>query len=169
LVDIILFGSALKAKDRPRDLDICVLLRNHDPEQAEDAIYSIVETGKRHNIPIHCEPILVDDLHKEPLYVSLLHEGYSIRNSKSLRSMMKLEAFVLVTYSLEGKNASDKVRFSYALHGRKSGDGLLNKLGGKELGKGCFLVPVEKIEILREFFKQWIVKQKELRIIAFDS
>lgn len=46
LVDIILFGSALKSKEKPRDIDMCVILRAKNAEKTEDILYKINNIGK---------------------------------------------------------------------------------------------------------------------------
>jgi len=166
LVDIILFGSAMKSKERPGDIDACAIFREKNYEKIENILYEITNIGKKMQLKLHCEPLVIDNIYKEPLYASLLHEGYSIHNRKALREMLKFESFILLTYSLKDKKPSDKVRFSYALYGRKK-DGILHKIHGKEVGKGTVMVPIDKIEIIRELFRQWNVKCTEQRVVLF--
>lgn len=106
-------------------------------------------------------------MYKESIYVSLLHEGYSISNRKLLRDLLNFNSLALITYSLKNKTSSEKVRFSYALYGRKKINGLLHKIHGTEVGKGTILVPIDKLEVIRDLFKQWNVKHKEQRVVIF--
>lgn len=69
---------------------------------------------------------------------------------------------------LSNKSASEKVRFSYALYGRKKGEGLLKSLKGPEVGKGAVLIPIIKQEEARTFFNQWDVEFKEKRIAVLS-
>ena len=167
LVDIFLFGSALKGKEKPKDIDLIALVREKNYEKTEDILYKIKKIGDELGLELHIEPIIIDELHSQKVYVSLLHEGFSIRNNKSLNELLNLKSFILITYRLADKSPSDKVRFSYALYGRKKGEGTLNSLNGKELGRGAILVPIDKHEIIRGFFKQWDVKSEEERIMVF--
>ena len=167
LVDIFLFGSALKGKEKPKDIDLIALVREKNYEKIEDILYQIKKLGDRLNIKLHIEPIVIDDIYTQKVYVSLLHEGFSIKHNKFLNELIGFKSLMLITYNLTNKSSSDKVRFSYALYGRKKGEGLLKSLKGKEVGKGAILVPVDKQEIIREFFKQWDVHIKEERVVTF--
>lgn len=165
LIDIFIFGSSLKSKDKPKDIDLIALFRDKDYGKIEDILYKIKKTGEPLNL--HIEPIIIDNLYKEPVYKSILHEGFSIRNIQFLYDMLDFKSFLLITYNLKDKKASDKVRFSYALYGRKKGEGVLKSLNGKENGKGSILVPIGKEGIIRDFFTQWKVKFKEQRVSIF--
>lgn len=167
LVDVFLFGSTLKSKEKPNDIDLIALLRDKDYEQAESILYKIKKIGETLEINLHTEPIIIDNLHSQKVYVSILHEGFSIKNMKYISEMLNFKSFMLIKYNLKDKKASDKVRFSYALYGRKKGEGVLKSIGGKEAGRGSILVPVEKHEIIKEFLKQWNVKYSEQRITVF--
>lgn len=168
LVDIFLFGSALKNKEKPNDVDLIALFRDKDYEQIESILYKIKKIGEALKIDIHMEPIIIDTLHSQKVYASILHEGFSIKNMKHLSEMLGFKSFILITYNLKDKKSSDKVRFSYALYGRKKGEGVLKSLNGEEVGRGSILVPVEKYEIIKEFLKQWDVKYSKERVTLFS-
>ena len=55
----------------------------------------------------------------------------------------------LVTYSLKGKTPLDKVKFVHQLEGRGNKEGLLQKMGGEKMGRGCFLIPTGKEEVFK--------------------
>ena len=168
LVDIFIFGSALKSKEKPNDTDLITLFRDKDYEKIEAILYKIKKIGDGLGINLHTEPIIIDNLHNQDIYVSLLHEGFSIKNNQFLSELLGFKPFLLITYNLKNRKNSDKVRFSYALYGRKKGEGLLNNLNGKALGRGSILVPINKQEIVKEFFKQWGVEYKEQKISIFE-
>lgn len=165
LVDVVLFGSAMKSKEKPNDLDVCVLLREKNYPESERLVYEVVKLGRAYSIKVHCEPLAVDDLWTEKLFFTLLSEGYSVSQDEIISSSLGYDSGVLFTYSLESKNASDKVRFSYALYGRSKEEGLLYELGGKSIGRGAFIVSTSKSETVKAFFKQWDVKFESLLII----
>ncbi len=167
LVDIFLFGSALKSKEKPGDVDVIALFRDKDFEKIEDALYSIKKIGDALNINLHIEPIIIDNLFREKVYASVIHEGFSIKEMKFIRDMLNFKAYMLFTYNLKNKNSSEKVKFSYALYGRKKGEGLLKILNGETIGKSSMLVPIEKQEIMRDFFKNWNIEYKEQRVSIF--
>lgn len=165
MIDIFLFGSALKSKEIPRDIDILLLFRSKDYKKIEEVSYEIIKLGKKINLNLHAESIIADDLHKEKIYSSVLHEGFSIRNNKFISELLGFEAYSLVTYSLRDRPVSEKVRFSYALYGRKKGTGFLASVEGKEIGKAAIIVPVSKEELAKEFFNQWKISFKMQRIM----
>jgi hypothetical protein len=169
LVDIFLFGSALKSKEKPNDVDVITLFRNKKYEEIESINYRLKKIGTELNINLHIEPIIIDNLHKEKVYINLLHEGLSIKYMKSLSELLQCRSYILIIYSLKNKTASDKVRFSYALYGRKKGKGFLRKINGKEIGKGSIFVPIAKQELIRDFFKQWNVSFTEQRVSIFQK
>ncbi len=165
LVDIVVFGSALKSKEKPNDVDICIVLRDKNYKKSEDLIYEVVQLGRKHNVNVHCEPLVIDDMWKQKLLLTLMHEGYSVMHDDFISKSLGYESNVLFSYLLEGMSASDKVRFSYALYGRNKGEGLLFELNGETVGKGSFIVQVGKSEIVRRFMKQWNISFKERLII----
>ncbi len=168
LVDIFLFGSAFKGKEKPNDIDIIALFRDNNYELIERVLYQIKKVGEKLEILLHIEPIVVDQLHNQKAYPFLLHEGFSLRNMKFLHELLGFKPFVLITYNLEDKTPSEKVRFSYALYGRKEGDGLLKKLKGKVIGKGSFLIPINQQAAIKSFFELWNTKYKEQRLFIFS-
>lgn len=169
MVDIFLFGSVLKSKEKPRDVDIIALFRCKDLKKMEDVLYCLKKIGDELKIDLHAEPIVVDNIFREKVYASVIHEGFSIKEMKFIRDMMGFRSYMLFTYNLENKKPSDKVRFSYALYGRKKGEGLLKNLKGEIIGKSSILVPVEKQEVMRNFFKNWNIEYKEQRVSIFEQ
>lgn len=164
LIDIILFGSALKSKNAPNDIDLALLFREKQYEQIEEITYAIKKIGDANNTELDIEPIVIDDFYKKPICFILLHEGFSIKNNAFISEMIKMKPGILISYSLQNKNKSDKVRFSYALYGRKKGEGFLRAINGKEAGKGSIIIPTEKEEAAKSFFKQWETNINEQRI-----
>lgn len=168
LVDIFLFGSALRSKEKPRDIDIIALVRGKEYDKTEDIIYSIKKIGDNLGMNMHIEPLIVDSLHKENIYQSILHEGFSIRNMSYIRELIRFKSYSMFSYSLKNKKNSEKVRFSYALYGRRKSKGLLKDIKGEEVGKAAVLAPIEKQEILKDFFKKWDVKFEERKVFIFE-
>jgi len=75
----------------------------------------------------------------------------------------------MVTYSLEGKNSSQKVQFNYKLTGRKGQEGLLQELGGEKISSGCFLVPVDRFEEMEKLLKEEKVKFNKRKIALLED
>lgn len=166
MVDIFIFGSVLKGKEQPGDIDLISLFRQRDYKIIEEIDYKIKKEGDADNLTIHIEPLVIDDMHSSEVYRNIIHEGFSIKSMKPVKKMLNLNPFLLITYNLRNKNPSEKVMFSYALFGRKKGEGLLKELGGRELGKGSILIPIEQESNIESFFKQWNVDSKKQRVFC---
>jgi len=74
----------------------------------------------------------------------------------------------IVYYGLNGMSNVRKVQFSYALTGRTHQIGVLQKLKGKKLGRGCLLVPAVNLRDMQEFFKYWTVDIATQKILLLD-
>ena len=98
LVDLILFGSALKGKAKPGDVDLIALFRGSDPEKIEDILYKIRKSGEGLGLDLHVEPIIVDSMFDQKVYPLLLHEGFSIRSSEFIHKKLNLQPLALITY-----------------------------------------------------------------------
>lgn len=168
LVDVYIFGSALKGKEEPKDIDLISLFRDKDYKLIEDIDYDIKKIGDKLGLNLHIEPLIVDDIFSNQAHRNIIHEGFSIKNMRSVCSIMNFDSYLIIRYGLRDKKASDKVRFSYALFGRKKGEGVLAELKGKELGKGSILIPIGEEAVITSFFKQWDVSFKKQRAILFS-
>ena len=67
---------------------------------------------------------------------------------------------VLFWYDLTSLKASYKVRFVYAIKGKKGEKGLVERFGGEFLVPGCFILPIKKDKEMQEVFRFWKVKFK---------
>jgi len=111
--------------------------------------------------------LLADDLFKDPLYLKLVQNGFSIKNNKPISKTLNVETLVLLTYDLKTLNHSKKTLFGYALKGRKGQKGFLDSLNGNVVGRNNVLIPINRLDELKEFLKTWQVKyslQKFMRI-----
>ena len=79
----------------------------------------------------------------------------------------KREAFI-VYYKLNNKSNVEKVQFSFALTGRTNQIGILQKMHGKKLGRGCLLVPAMNLSQIQEFFKFWNVNISTQKILLME-
>ncbi len=159
--EIILVGSYLKDKENPNDIDLIVVFTEKDLKTIEEFTFQIKEIirGVVGDKEIHVEPVVMSNLFKEKIFSSILHEGYSIKNNKYFSELIGFHAFSLFTFSLSNLSKIEKVRFSQSLYGRKI-NGLLYEEGGRSLGKGSFMVPIQKQELFKEMLDKWKVKYK---------
>ena len=104
----------------------------------------------------------------EPVVVEKVSQDNVLKVKKgALNRPSKREAYI-VYYKLNGKSNVEKVQFSYALTGRTNQIGVLQKMKGKKLGRGCLLVPSVNLEPIQEFFKYWTVDTATQKILLLD-
>ena len=105
---------------------------------------------------------------EEPVVVEEISQDNVVKVKKrALNRSSKREAYI-VYYKLNGKSNVEKVQFSYALTGRTNQIGVLQKMKGKKLGRGCLLVPSVNLEPIQEFFKYWTVDTATQKILLLD-
>lgn len=92
-------------------------------------------------------------------------DNLKLRNS--LNRPSRREAYI-VYYKLIDKSNVKKVQFSYALTGRTNQIGILQKLKGKKLGRGCLLIPAANLNDIQEFFNYWNVGIAMQKILLVD-
>ena len=163
IIDIFIIGSSIKDKPEARDIDLIVLFRESDYKKIEESIYGIKRSIGIEGL--HIEPLIVDDMLKESIFSSIIHEGISIRHDKNVSEMIGYKPFVQFTFALENLDKVNKVHFAQALYGRK-GQGILREEGGRQIGKGAFIVPVSKEHLFREIMANFKVKYAVMRILA---
>lgn len=146
--DIVLFGSSVKGKTKPEDIDIAVIFSSKLSQNNINKILS-------HFKGFHAEYIFLGELYRETLWPTILQEGYSLIHSEFIYKILGFGSSFLFMYGLKGLNNVSKSRFSHALFGRAEKEGLLFEVGGKQIGRGCISVPVENSEKIRSFFETW--------------
>jgi predicted nucleotidyltransferase len=166
IADIFIIGSSLKDKLAPRDLDIIVLFKEKNLKQIEEELYNIKESISFIK-EVHIEPLFINSMFEEKIFLTILHEGFSIKENKFLSELMNLKSMEIFSFSLENLSKIDKVRFAQTLYGRKK-DGLLYNEKGVSLGQGSFMVNVEKEEIFKELMKKWKINYKCKRAFVSD-
>lgn len=166
IADIFIIGSSLKNKLSPEDLDILVLFKDRDLKKVGDYLFDVKESLKFVKNP-HIEALFVESMLEEKIFLTILHEGFSIRSNKFLSELLGIKSYSLFSFSLSNLSKIDKVRFAQALYGRKK-DGLLYSEKGIFLGNGSFMINVAREEIFKEFMKKWKVKPDIRRAYVSD-
>jgi len=139
ILDIILFGSAIKGKIMPRDIDIAIITE-------KERIF--------HLEGFHISMVKASDFFVKPgsLITTLLREGYSLRHKKFLSELYGFSNRVMFRYKLKGLNPSGKVKTVNILRGKGKEKGLVEQNLGEWLANQVFIVPVENEFIFNKFF-----------------
>lgn len=174
LLDIIIFGSAIRGKEKPQDIDVLLVFKGGVDR---DFVYGLRKKLERTALKGK-ESLKVDvdgkNYHEifEPAYLPrerLLAEGYSIRNRDFIHSLYGYAALSMFRYSLMGKSPSERVRFYYALLGRgKKQKGIIDEVKGIRFTNTVILVPIKNEEKFKEFLESWRLRYK-LALILLPS
>jgi predicted nucleotidyltransferase len=140
IVDIILFGSAVRGKEEPGDYDICIVFREKIDLRKIRELEDILKNRK---ISAHLSYLTIDNFFtkKHSLASTLFLEGRSMITNKPLSWNYNLDNRTLFIYELKNMNPTDKVKFLYALKGRRGKIGILDRIKSKIVGKGVIIVP----------------------------
>lgn len=143
--DIIIFGSFIKDKFQPKDIDIAIITPKRN-------LSLIGEISSQLPEEIDIENLLSNQIYKTKVGMSIISEGFSIKENKFLRDIMGIVPKKIYTYEIKKLGASQKRSFNRALKDQ------LNKTKGKRLGAGCVMIPIEKTGGFEEFLEHWDLK-----------
>ncbi|MFH1332752.1 MAG: nucleotidyltransferase domain-containing protein [archaeon] len=154
LEDIILFGSAVRGKEKPNDIDILVLFKNKVDKQEGLKI--------RKELEKECEKVsIISKTRKTVLEESfdaresVLFEGVSLISAKNPAETYGFVSFGMFKYDFKKWSKLEKTKFYHALNGRDGKEGMLKILNCIKLSNNILMAPIGKVEPLREFLESW--------------
>lgn len=161
IIDIVLFGSVVRGKKYPQDIDLLLLFSR----KVDDAVASELETLlKATEYKIEITTVTYSDLFSESfLPRDTIFDGISLISGKKISQGFGYKPFVIFKYSLRGFTNSQRVRFFYTLRGRY-GKGLLKEMGYR-FGKDSFLIFSEKAEEFKKFLESWKITYQEVEAL----
>ena len=155
IFDIVVFGSIVKGKLTPRDIDILVIFLEGSLKERLDTIQEIKNKLKNKiegNIDIK-QALLKELFSPEFLArVGILLEGFSVFKNKKFCQTLGFNSSSIFWYDLKGLNHTQKVKFNYILAGRNQ-KGIIESLGGKRLAGGVIRIPIETSLEFEEILK----------------
>jgi len=163
LLDIILFGSSLRGKENPADIDILLLFK--EKEDLEIAYQLKKEITK---YPIEIITKTYDSLMSATFKARevFLLEGYSLIKQKLLAEELGFFTGLLFKYTLEKKTNSERTRFYYALYGRtKKEKGIIEQYELIKFSDNFLLSPTKNSEKVKAFLKQWNITFTEFPLL----
>ena len=165
VVDVVLLRCS--EKEKTSKIDLTIVFKDKKTNYNNKIFLKIKKIFNKNQAKVNINSLLAEDLFKEPLFLELVQNGFSIKNSKLISKTLDVETLVLLTYDLKTLDHSKKTLFGYALKGRKGQKGFLDHLNGNVVGRNNVLIPINKLSELKEFLNTWQVKyfiQKFLRI-----
>ena len=146
--DIIIFGSFVKGRTMPKDVDLAFIVREKDVKLVHDIKKELIVNNA------HLEFIKSDDVYSSPLFLSLINEGFSVGKDSFLRDSLKIRPMRMYAYDLKHLNRSKKTLFGLAL--KKA----LKKIKGEKISIGAVLVPIDQTSYFEDFLEVWSMKYK---------
>jgi len=155
--DILLYGSSVKGKEMPNDVDIAVIASRGNPFELSFEFKLLLEENGFSPEKVDVKGFLLGELFDENNLVgfALLVEGYSLLRDKFLHEDLNASAYFLFKFSYSSLPQSEKMRFLYAYRGRNENPGLLKQTNSLELAPGVVLVPVGSVYKFKEFLSLW--------------
>lgn len=142
--DFYIFGSFVKGKYEPEDIDIALIALKKDFSLLKEVI------GDMKGYPtLHIELVLLKEIFTEPVWKSLLSEGFSVRKNRFLRELMRIESMVLYNYNLKELNHSEKTLFNRAFRNQ------IKAIKGVSVSRGAVMVPISDSIKFEDFLKSW--------------
>ncbi|MBI2668278.1 nucleotidyltransferase domain-containing protein [Candidatus Woesearchaeota archaeon] len=164
ILDILLFGSMMKGKDKANDLDLLIVFKEKKNLNLMYEFRKVIEPFVKVRVEVtgktYAELFSDSFLARE----AILAEAYSLIQKKSVAEGLGFKNFYLFNYSLKKKNKSERMRFYYSLYGRNS-LGILKKLGAVKYAETIILCPTENKELMKGFLESWKIEFKETPIL----
>ena len=163
--DVVLFGSLVRGKNKPNDLDLCIIIKKEQEEKTMDLIDSLSKACNK-EIKIQINVLTENDLVKgNSLFKTILIEGFSIKQNKSFADNYGWVPKALFFYDIKKSKASDKVRFHYLLRGRYGQPGLLANNKAELIKDGLIEVPIDSEDLFREVLDSWKINYEVKRVL----
>lgn len=160
ILDVVLFGSTVRGKKEPKDIDLLLLFAQRIDNDAAYRLRKILE--KKVGIEVQITSKTYRQLFSSKFVAreSILAEGRSILVGKTFSEAFGYSSHTMLKYSLKGRDKSEKMQFYYALHGRKT-EGLLKRTGSTRFSESVLLVPTKNLDAVLEFFTHWKIDARK--------
>ncbi|MFH1440297.1 MAG: nucleotidyltransferase domain-containing protein [Candidatus Woesearchaeota archaeon] len=160
LKDIIIFGSYVKGKLRPNDVDIAIILINES--ELIDIKKDITNIAKQIKINKNIDIEIVDSIY-DMLWPVLLREGFSIKKNKYLFELYNIKPCVLYKYNLTKLNPVQKVQFT---RGLKT---MIRSVSGKILSRTVVLIPINNKCDMDLLLDKWGIRYESREYELFPA
>ncbi|MEK6876138.1 MAG: nucleotidyltransferase domain-containing protein [Nanoarchaeota archaeon] len=163
ILDIVLFGSLVRGKEKPRDIDLLIIYKTKININLDYRIKKEFEF-------IGFEVDLVSKNYKDLFESSFLareayiFEGYSLMQKKFIADGLGYNPMVLFKYDIHNLNKSQRMRFYYSLYGRNT-EGMIKKLKLNKFSERIIISPVGESEEVKDYLNSWNIKYIEVPIL----
>ena len=151
VIDVVLFGSLVRGKENPNDIDVLIIFRDKVNKDVEYELRK--KLGNDASVISKTESGLIED--SFDAREGFLFEGYSLVYGKSVASRYGFSSFGLIIYGTRSMTNTQKTKFYYALNGRGGSRGVIDSFSGIKLSDNILAIPIDRIEDAKEFFDFW--------------
>jgi predicted nucleotidyltransferase len=142
--DVVIFGSYVKGKENPSDIDVAVI-SDKDLKEIDGYHVSFLRPE--------------DFFEKIPsLVTTLFKEGHSLKSGKSFSESYGFKNKCLFSYWLSDLSDSEKVKTVNFLRGCGKEKGAVEEQGGEWLANGIFICSIDKDYLFENFFMNRKIK-----------
>lgn len=168
IFDIVLYGSAVKGEDEPKDIDILFIFFDSKLKERLEVIQKFKQGVREKVKGLDVKSINLAEIFDSSFLArqGVLVEGYSLIKGGSFAKRMGFEGSSIFSYNLRNLNHNEKTKFTYALIGRAKNKGMIEKVGGRVWGRGAVMVPIEKSLVFEEFLEEWDVNFRKKNILV---
>lgn len=162
--DILVFGSIIRGKIHPSDIDIMILFKKAVDKDAEYIIRKEIE--KHYGNASVISKTLKTAL--EPTFdarESILFEGVSLLSGKNLAKDYGFSSMGMIRYEIKGWTNLQKTKLYHALNGRSGKGGMLKELDCTKFSDNIIIVPLNKIEQIKDFIESWKINYTYMPIL----
>ncbi|MFH1511124.1 MAG: nucleotidyltransferase domain-containing protein [Candidatus Woesearchaeota archaeon] len=155
IFDIVLYGSSVKGKLSPGDIDILIIFVEGTLRQRLDKTQNIkMNLKKGFHQKIDIKQILLNELFSANFFArtGILLEGISLRSGKHFSENLGFKPYTLFSWTLSGLTHSEKIRFNYILAGRGV-QGIVKELGGIRVASGAIKIPIGNSTVFEDILK----------------
>ena len=155
--NILVFGSVVRGKEKPMDIDILVVFKTNIDKEIEYIIRKEIEKKYEPVSIISKTRATVSD----PAFdarESILFEGKSLVKERAIPEQYGYASIGMFKCSFKGWSKLQKTKYYYAFNGRDTQKGIATQLGCMKLADGIILVPINQIEEFRSFLESWKIE-----------
>jgi predicted nucleotidyltransferase len=161
--DIVLFGSCMKGKNNPQDIDILIIFKNTINKEAEYELKQTINEPKADiNSTTTAQLQQQEHLAAEGVYL----EGYSLLKQQPKAQELHMKAKAIIKYNTKHLNNTQKTKFHYALQGRNNNKGVLQTLQAKKISNNTIIVDYSQTALIEEFLNNWNVEYTTIPILT---
>jgi len=163
ILDIVLFGSLVRGKEKPKDIDLLII---YNKKINSELNYEIKKEIENLGFKIDLIAKTYNDLFRTSFIAreSYLSEGYSLVQKKFISDGLGYKSMVLFRYDLINFNKSQRMRFYYSLYGRTT-EGMIKKLKLYKFSERIIISPVEESEKVKDYLDSWNIKYFDMPIL----